>query len=221
MIDIKKLWKDTWDEQQASQIASKGFTEADVRAGGRATKEWPNKEDKNWWMQHGPDMVQSWVDWRERSGYQIADMGDGTPGIEVGISTDIGGLPVKMFIDRVMYIPTEGGEVTRDNFVVLDLKSGKSAPKSDLQLAFYATGIELAYGWKPRWGTYWMARTGETSPLIDLDNYPKEMFEDIIGKFKTARDNGVFIPNLNHCTMCSVVEYCKYRRSELWRKYEQ
>lgn len=208
------LWKDTWLKQKKSQIVSAGFTEADVRAGGRATKQYPNKEDEQWWFDNGLGMVNAWEQWRNNSGWKIATIGsDGKsvePAIELAIDVEIAELSVKMVIDRVMYIPT-AGTLTRENFVVLDLKSGKSAPKSDLQLALYATGIELVYGFRPRWGTYWMARDGVNSPIIDLDQYPKEMFEDIFAKFKLARDNGVFMPNLNHCVMCSVVEYCKYR----------
>lgn len=204
------LWKDTWAKQKASQIISAGFTEADVRAGGRATKQYPNKEDEQWWFDNGTAMLESWVSWRNNSGWKIAALTPDTPAIELALDVEISGLAVKMVIDRVMYIPTEG-ELTRENFVVVDLKSGKTAPKSDLQLALYATGIELVYGFRPRWGTYWMAREGTNSPIIDLDLYPKSLFEDIFAKFKLARDNGVFIPNLNHCVMCSVVEYCRYR----------
>jgi hypothetical protein len=213
-----ELFQSIWNKNKQAQIYDTGFQDTDVRAGGRATKEYPNKEDEQWWLNNGSQMVEAWVRWRDNSGWGIADLGEGKPAIEVGIEASIGGIPVKMFIDRIMVIPSETGVLTRDNFVVLDLKSGKSAPKSDLQLALYATGIELAFGWRPRWGTYWMARTGETSPVIDLDLYPKEMFEDIFGKFKTARDNGVFLPNLNHCVMCSVVEFCKYRQPDLWEK---
>lgn len=204
------LWKDTWAKQKTAQIVSKGFTEADVRAGGRATKAYPNKEDEQWWFDNGLAMLESWEQWRNNSGWKIASLAEDTPAIELAIDVEIAGLAVKMVIDRVMFIPSNDA-LTRDNFVVVDLKSGKSAPKSDLQLALYATGIEMVYGFRPRWGTYWMAREGTNSPVIDLDQYPKELFEDIFGKFKLARDNGVFIPNLNHCVMCSVVEYCRYR----------
>lgn len=204
------LWKDTWEKQKKSQIVSAGFTESDVRAGGRATKQYPNKEDEQWWQDNGLAMVEAWENWRNNSGWKIASIVPDVPAIELGIEVEISGLAVKMFIDRVMFIPTEG-ELTRENFVVVDLKSGKSAPKSDLQLALYATGIEIVYGFRPKWGTYWMAREGTNSPVIDLDKYPREMFEDIFDKFKRARDNGVFLPNFNHCVMCSVVEYCKYQ----------
>lgn len=216
MADIREMWQTTWDSLKASQIGSNGFTEADVRAGGRATKEYPNKEDERWWQTNGIPMVESWVTWRDTSGWGIADIGGGTPAIELGLVVEIGGLPIKMVIDRLMFMPSEDGTLTRDNFIVLDLKSGKTAPKSDLQLALYATGIEIVYGWRPRWGTYWMARTGTISDPVDLDNYPKEMFEEIFSQFKQARDNGVFIPNLNHCQMCSVIDYCKYQQPKLW-----
>jgi hypothetical protein len=34
------------------------------RAGGRATKQYPNKEDESWWMSEGPTMVHNYYNWR-------------------------------------------------------------------------------------------------------------------------------------------------------------
>jgi len=192
-------------------VTEKGYTLDDVRAGGRATKAFPNKEDSSWWMENGPKFVESWINFRNDSGWQIAVV-NGTPAIEIGITVELGGVPVQMHIDRVMAMPNEdGGAVTRDNFAIVDLKTGANPPKSDLQLAFYAAGMEKALGFRPRWGGYWMARQGSLGFLADLDDYPLEMVEDLIGQFRKARDHKVFLPNMSHCNMCAVVEYCKYR----------
>lgn len=215
VTDYKALWLDTFGTLKASQIEAQGFTEADVRAGGRATKEYPNKEDETWWLNNGVPMVQQWVTWRDNSGWGIADMGDGKAGIEIGMEIYLGGIKVQMYVDRVMFKPNPSGVLTREDYIVLDLKTGKYQPKSEMQLALYATGIEMVYGFRPKWGVYWMAREGQPSPLIDLDNYSREMFEDIFGQFKRARENGVFPPNFSHCAMCSVIDYCKYKQPNL------
>lgn len=216
MTDIKQLWDSTFAKLTDQQVKLNGFTLDDVRAGGRATKAYPNKEDASWWNENGSQMVEAWVKWRDESGYKIAEIVSGTPAIEVGITTEIAGLTVQMHIDRVMYMPSQDGTYSADNFVIVDLKSGKNPPKSDLQLALYAAGIEKLYGWRPRWGAYWMAREGTLGHLVDLDLYPTPIIEDLLSKFKVARENGVFLPNMSHCPMCSVKEHCKYRNISIW-----
>jgi RecB family exonuclease len=212
MTDKQFLWDNTWKALKLAQIADKGFSKEDVRAGGRATKAYPNKEDEKWWFDNGLAMVEAWETWRDNSGWTIATMPDGKPAIELDIEVEIGGLPVKMVIDRVMQLTPEGA--TTNDYVVLDLKTGKTTPSSALQLGLYATGIELAYGWRPAWGTYWMAREGTISEPEHLEFYSKEFFEDLFSKFKTAREHGVFLPNFNACKMCSVLEYCKYKTQQ-------
>jgi hypothetical protein len=96
--------------------------------------------------------------------------------------------------------------------IVLDIKTGVRTPSSDLQLAFYAAGMEEMLGIRPRYGAYWMARAGQTSELIDLDYFTKDNIIDIVTKFDTARKQELFIPNLNHCIMCNVKDQCKYKR---------
>lgn len=212
MTGISELFRAKWDEQWNSSVVAKGFTAADVRSGGRATKANPDKENADWWLENGPKFVESWVDFRDGSGWSIA-LVNGQPAIELGLTVELGGLPVQMHIDRIMVMGD--GELTPDNFAIVDLKTGSQQPKSDLQLAFYAAGLEKALGWRPRWGGYWMARTGTLGFLADLDDYPLSMVEDLVGKFKIARDHSVFLPNMNHCHMCSVLEFCKYRNPKI------
>lgn len=178
---------------------------ASMRAGGRATKAYPNKEDQGWWLEHGPDMLQRWVDWRSNCDWTIWVTPDGIPAIELMLMVDMDGVPVKMSIDRVMVTPT--GEL-----VVLDLKTGSRTPQSDLQLAFYAAGIDLTYGIRPSLGTYWMARTGITSSPIDLTSMPTNKILNMVKMFDTTRRQGLFIPNFKHCTLCTFTQICEWRK---------
>lgn len=204
---IDSLWVDAFKGEIASQEKFSTTTQAEWRAGGRATKENPDKENGKWWASSGRAMLQRWVDWRNGShGWQIW-RNDGIPAIELGLVVNFGDVPVKMHIDRVMVTPA--GEL-----VILDLKTGQRTPSSDLQLAFYAVGMELALGIRPQYGTYWMARTGATSPLVDLDFYTKEMIIDMVASFDRARRQHLFIPNLNNCHMCDLTQHCMYFKKE-------
>lgn len=175
----------------------------EYRAGGRASKAYPLKENLDWWLDKGPDMFEAWKSWRNGSGWSILDIGSG-PMIEVGIDFSINDdTLVRMFIDRVMV--NEHGEM-----VILDLKSGSSGPKSPLQLAVYAYGLEKTFGIRPQWGTYWMARDGVTSQLINLDKYPADDVEYILSGFDKLRKSGIFLPNLDECGWCGFKDSCDW-----------
>ncbi len=175
------------------------------RAGGRATKAFPNKENDDWWLANGPSLVQNWIDWRKGSGWSIFEI-DGRPAIELGFDFEVGGeFAIKMFIDRLMV--NEHGEL-----VVVDLKSGSSTPKSALQLALYAYGCEKILGIRPKWGTFWKARDGGTTPLMDLDTLPSEKVEYIVSGFDKLRKSGIFIPNLDECGWCGFKDICEWSK---------
>ena len=38
---------------------------------GRASKDWPNKEDEAWWKHHGPAMVLNWKSWRRVTPWEL------------------------------------------------------------------------------------------------------------------------------------------------------
>lgn len=196
-------WESTWYRLKDAQRASTGQEEALWRAAGRATKANPDKENGNWWFTAGREMLDKWVAWRTGShGWKLWE-NDGIPAIELGLNPVLGGVTVQMHIDRVMVTPD--GEL-----VILDLKTGQRTPSSDLQLAFYAAGLEKMLGVRPKYGTYWMAREGTTSPLVELDFYKTEMIEEMVAEFDKARQAHLFIPNLNNCKMCDLTDKCKW-----------
>lgn len=201
-MNAQSFWQDAWARQRHAYATKTGATEDTWRASGRASKEFPNKENADWWDQQGPDMVQRWMDWRAGNGWQIWVAPNGDPAIELGIETKFADVPVKMVIDRVFVMPT--GEM-----VIVDLKTGRSV-SSDMQLAWYAAGMDLTFGIRPTFGTYWMAREGMTSPLVDLNLWPTERMVEIVTLFDKARKEGIFLPNFSSCKMCSVTSECKW-----------
>lgn len=200
---LDKAWLDAFEIQKARQIEATGLETASWRSGGRATKANPDKENDVWWIDSGREMLDKWVAWRTGShGWKLWEH-DGIPAIELGLNPVLGGVTVQMHIDRVMVTPD--GEL-----VILDLKTGQRTPSSDLQLAFYAVGLEKMLGIRPKYGTYWMARDGNTSPLVELDFYKTEIIEEMVADFDKARKAHLFIPNLNHCKMCDLTDKCKW-----------
>lgn len=171
-------------------------------AGGRVSTKYPNKQDKQWWLEQGPVMVQAWIDWRARSGWQLWEACSGQLAIEMAMNIDLGGLPVKMYVDRVMITPD-------GQLVVVDIKTGVFEPESDLQLGFYACGLERVFGMRPQLGGYWMARKGDIGQVHNLDHLTPELLGTWVSTWDRARKAGIFMPHPTRlCRACGVREYC-------------
>lgn len=196
---------DAFVEETDRVEAETGVSRDLWRAGGRVSKQWPNKEDQSWWLANGPGMFNKWVDWRRGSGWEIATFDD-RPAIEFEIDFPVNDdFVVRMIIDRVMV--NQSGELA-----VVDLKSGSRSPASDLQLAVYAAGMEKMLGVRPQFGTYWMARDGATTPLADIDHLSTDRIVGVLQMFDQARKSKIFLPNLKECGYCGVAEYCEWSK---------
>ena len=198
-------WLQAWEELKQQQVKNTGIAESEWKASGRATKANPNKEDGVWWETNGPKLVDNWIGWRESVKWKIWEVSPGVPAIELALKPIWNDVPVQMHIDRVMVTPD--GEL-----VVVDLKTGSTNPTSELQLAFYAAGMEEMLGVRPQYGTYWMARDSAIGEMYNLDKYPKDTIIDLVTKFDTARKQELFMPNLSHCRMCGVTKDCKWKQ---------
>lgn len=193
-----QLWEEAWKQE------SEGLDLTTARVGGRATKANPNKEDAAWWNQSGPKWVDNYIAWRKSNpNWKIWTAPDGNKAIELGLIPEVNGVPVKMVIDRVFEV---NGEL-----VIVDLKTSQQAPTSSLQLGFYKLGLELTFGIPVKWGTYYMARSSNVEPAVDLSEYTHERMEFLIGQFDKARKNQIFLPNTNSCQyLCGLTEHCQF-----------
>jgi len=210
IADTNLLWsamfQTHWDTEMSRAVSEHPTVpESGYKAGGRASKAYPNKEDKSWWLENGPKMLKSWYDWRVSVKWSIWQPTPEKSGVELGIDLPLERYTLRMFIDRVMITPD--GEL-----VVLDLKTGSRTPSSDLQLAIYAAGIEKVFGIRPKWGTYWMARNGGCSEMVDLDYLPTDKVLNAVSLFDIARKDGIFLPNLSNCHYCSVAAQCEWSK---------
>jgi len=171
------------------------------RAGGRATKAFPNKEDAEWWLAAGPRMVESWMQFREDSGWHIWETPAGIPAIETEMNQQINGVNIKAFLDRIMVAPT--GEL-----VIVDIKTG-AEPKSQTQLGIYAVLVEKTFGIRPQLGSYFMARTGELTAPVSLERFTEARLGSWAKGFEIAVSNKIFIPSTGFmCGTCSVNSSC-------------
>jgi CRISPR/Cas system-associated exonuclease Cas4 (RecB family) len=184
-----------------------GFEAAQFHIGGRATKEWPNKEDRRWWEANGPAQVESWVRFLE-GGWSIFEIG-GQPAVELDVSASLGDLsipnssiPVKGYVDRLLVSPD--GELT-----VVDLKSGSMTPQSSIQLGVYAVLLEKTVGVRPSVGAFFMTRKGVLTAPSRLDAYTADRVEVMFRATDQAIRSGLHFPSPSAlCSACGVKEHC-------------
>ena len=195
----------TVDAEEESGIDRSGF-----RASGRASKQWPDKENADWWLENGPAMVRRWDNFIEMCPWDIWITPDEKPAIELGFNLPL--LPddngnnrveVRGFIDRV-FVDHRTGEL-----IVVDLKTGASKQPTPRQLGVYRVGLRDRYGVDARLGTFWDARSGTTSEVHALTEYTPERIAWQFGTLAKARLDGVYLPNPGPlCGSCSVNQYC-------------
>jgi len=187
----------------------------EFRAGGRKSKAYPNGEDISWWLTEGPKMVDFWTQFRNDSGYQIFTLPDGRPSIEVEMNEEINGIPMKAIFDRLLVTPN--GEL-----IIVDIKTGSREPASKTQMGIYAIMCEKAFGIRPVGGAYWMARTGELTDLVTLDQFTEQRLASWVTNFAKAVENDIFIPAPGiMCGTCGVNNACYVVNGKDSHKYPE
>jgi len=198
---LPEIWKGAWDKATENLDPKK-----DIRAGGRATKAYPDKENDAWWNEHGPKMLEDYVKWRNTSGWEIYT-DNGVPFVEWEFTVSFpregkDEVAVKGFIDRVFVNPE--GEL-----IVCDLKTGSREPASTTQLGTYAVAMGQRGGVSPLLGCYYMSRKGEPSANRSLIHYTPEMLSYWLGSFADSVRDERFIPNVTSmCQSCMVAPSC-------------
>jgi RecB family exonuclease len=205
-VDTKRLFAQAWaDEIQNRRNQSPSFKVEDYVATGKASKEFGGKRGQDWWLANGHTMVDNWVEWRKRTGWEFWTTPTGKPGIELELNIVLpGDIPVKLFIDRVFVMPS--GELA-----ILDIKTGRK-PENEEQLGLYATGIELAFGrqYRPAWGYFWDGQKGDHGEPMDLSRWTPGLIAALYEEAIAGINAGSFLPKpANACkNWCSVARYC-------------
>ena len=209
--EVNDLFKIGWERNLAEyQRRSPSFNPDEYAVTGRAPAKYGGKRTIQWWLDHGPGMVQAWIDWRRESNFEVWETAVSqeapvpVPAIELELKVDIGGITQLMFIDRVMVNPA-------GQLLVLDIKTGR-LPEVPEQLGLYATGLELKYGefYRPDFGYFWSPDKGLSKPY-ELSRYTEKWFSDL-GHMTVAGINAGYFPAkpANACkNWCAVAQYCE------------
>jgi len=195
-------WPEILDAQVAEDEERSGTRRTDWKVGGRASKANPNREDLAFWREEGLRQGEAYVKWLSDTGWRIATMPDGKPGIEWEATVWFGGKPCRLVIDAIYEVG--------DDWVIVDYKSGSKTPGSTLQLALYASALEQVVGRRPKWGAFLMTRKMELTPLTDLSAWGGAFIDYQFEAMEAAMETGYFPPVVgDHCEYrCSVRDYC-------------
>lgn len=210
-------WADTiFVNEIDGEEAKTGVDQADWRVSGRASKAWPNKEDRSWWEAQLPEMGKLYAAWRHSHPELIGWVTpDGEEAIELEIKVQIPGVsaPFIAFIDKIFQDTSKGGAL-----VITDYKSGSMPPEDLSQLITYASLIEIRYGVRPPLGAIYDARKGDLIPImrdgktlmplahVSTDTWLKgvQQRERIIGLGEFPAKPG------RHCGWCDVRQACTW-----------
>jgi hypothetical protein len=198
---VNTYWHDAW----IKEIDGLDFNTA--RVAGRATKINPGRENGEWWYEQGSKWTDDYITWRKNNpNWKIWTTPQGVKAIELELNPTIAGIPVKMFIDRIFEVDGK--------LVIVDLKTSRTRPQSDLQLGFYKIGVEMMLGVEVNLGNYWMSRESGTGEMIDLSRYTKDTLEYFVDGFDKARKAGIFLPNLQSCSYCGLTAHCQFTKKD-------
>lgn len=196
-------------QETARAILESGVPLHEWRAGGRTSVAYPNKEDRSWWLDKGPEMVAQYVLAQQGREYEILRLDETTLALEVGFTwnLDPGLPPLKGFVDQVLYFPRT------EQVIVRDLKSGSNMPVDPLQLQVYRLAVESCFGISARswWGDYWNARKGVPTRGYDLSDRARAetAVRYRLNAMDTAERLDLYPPHPgNNCSACGVRKYC-------------
>lgn len=192
------------DERAKEEIEKKRLNGFE---GWLAAGRWPNKNGYDWWHENAPLMVKRYMEWRERTDWEVAYFND-VPGIECDLTVNFDFGQFRGAPDRVFRLPS-------GQLVVADVKSGSTLPTDALQLGTYANALEMLGFERPAWGTYVMVKNepkkGQElhTPLVPLDKYRTPYLEKIYGATHAAIELGSFPPVVSDaCRTCVVQKGC-------------
>lgn len=200
-MSLTEKWLEVFNDAVKDIEERTGIPPADWKTAGRKTIARPEGEDLSWWQSDGLKQVEAYQKWYESSGWQIATMPDGRPGIEWASDVHFGGTPVRFIVDAIYQV----GE----DLVIVDYKTGSRTPFGAIQAGLYASGIERATGIRPKWGAFFMTRTGTLDDLMDLSHLTMDYFDYVFSAMNNSILNGYFPPSVgDSCRMCSFTAQC-------------
>jgi putative RecB family exonuclease len=208
-FETAEIWNSCFDKQLA---------EAEEREGD--TRKWRSSQSEpiEVWRTMGLHLVQAYIDWRERSPWEIWTTPDGLPAIELDVSGKLPGCPVeiKAYLDRVFWDP-----VFKKRHIV-DLKTGKKPPKNADQFGTYGALLKAKYGVDADMGVPFMNRKSALGKPYDLAEYTPEYVGGVFGKAWEQVKSGHFPANgfPSACYLCDVKSSCAAQNGPLAHLYD-
>lgn len=169
------------------------------------------------WNVIGPQFVQSYIDWRQRSPYEIWTTPDGVPAIELDVSGYLPGCPVeiKAYLDRVFHDPVF------DQLIIVDLKTSKRPPKNSDQFATYAALLAAKYGVAPELGAPFMNRLATLGKPYPLLGFTPEVVGEMYGEAWAQIEAGDFTASPGEaCFLCDMSSSCAAKNGPLAHLYD-
>lgn len=196
-------WQNTFTdlhERELDQLRVQEPNEAAWRAANSG------KESISWWQKKGRDYIAAYLLWRAKvhNSLRIAEI-DGKPAIELEVNVELGGVPVRGFVDR-LYVDINTGV-----YLLVDYKTGKSAPTDGDQPGLYSVMVEEQFGLPVTFGAFYNARKGDLGDTYDLTGYTKDSLGRDYARLDREINAGNFQPTLSRlCKSCGVKQFCKY-----------
>lgn len=169
------------------------------------------------WNTIGPQFVQSYIDWRQRSPYTIWTTPDNLPAIELDVSGMLPGCPVEVkgYVDRIFHDPMF------DRLIILDLKTSKRPPTSADQFAAYAALVKAKYGVAADLGVAFMNRKATLATPWDLGGVTPESVGSVFGEAWKQIEAGDFTATPGEaCWLCDVSSSCAVKNGPLAHIYD-
>jgi putative RecB family exonuclease len=212
--DLFKV-KEIWDVYFDAQLAKARDKEENENLWRKS-----QSEPIDVWRRQGLEFVQSYIDWRERSPWELWTTPDGEPAIELDISGRLPGCPVeiKAYLDRIFWDP-----VFKKHHI-LDLKSGKRPPKNADQFGTYKALVKVKYGLDVDSGVPFMNRKGTLGKPYDLTEFTVEAVGETFGEawsqVQEYLRTGQWPANTGDCFICDVQSSCAAINGPLAPRYD-
>lgn len=196
-------WQNTFTdlhERELDQLRVQEPNEAAWRAANSG------KETVAWWRKKGRDYIAAYILWRAKvhSSLRIAEIDD-KPAIELEVKVELGGVPVRGFVDR-LYVDINTGV-----YLLVDYKTGRSAPSSADQPGLYSVMVEEQFGLPVVYGAFYDARKGDLGDTYNLRDYTKQSLGSVYSRLDREINAGNFQPTISRlCGSCGVKRFCKF-----------
>ncbi|WP_327719854.1 PD-(D/E)XK nuclease family protein [Streptomyces sp. NBC_00490] len=170
------------------------------------------------WRSMGLQFVQAYIEWRERSPWEIWIAPDGQPAIELDVSGKLPGcdVEIKAFLDRVFWDPV------MKKLVIVDIKTSKKPPKTAAQFGTYAALLKVKYDVDVTMGAPFMNRKAALGTPFDLAEYTPEFVGEIFAAAWKQIQSGYFPANgfPGECFICDVKSSCAAQNGPLAPQYD-